>query len=95
MRGSISACTRSTRRLISTKKLANTSTVPCNTGREPGRQPGDLVGMREVPADQPVERRKAEKQISLAAIVWNSAGRRDVGRGHRDAEGLRNPGGSA
>ena len=32
MRGSISACTTSTSRLISTKKVASTSTVPCNTG---------------------------------------------------------------
>src|SRR3981081_1709135 len=44
--------------------------------------------MREVPIDQPVEGRKAEEAVALAAIVRNAARSRDVGRRHRDAQGL-------
>jgi hypothetical protein len=61
--------------------------APINLPRsgEAGCQSGDLIGPGEVPIDQPIERRKAEKAKPFAAIIRNPCGSRDIRRGHRNS----------
>ncbi len=56
-------------------------------GREQARRGSRrLVDVNEVPVDQPVIGRVAEEAEPLAAVVGNASHRRQVGRGHGDAQ---------
>jgi hypothetical protein len=57
-------------------------------GGEPRGHIGGLVGVLEIPVDQRVESRKAEKAEAFSAIIRNAARRRDVGRSHADTQDL-------
>jgi hypothetical protein len=56
--------------------------VDLPVGRETGGHIGRLVGVLEVPVDERVKHREAQKSEAFAAVIRDAAGGRDVGGGH-------------
>ena len=57
-------------------------------GEQAGRDIRQLVGVQKIPIDDAVIGGIAEKAVPLAAIVGNAGHGGQIGRRHRDAQGL-------